>query len=62
MDDDLVGDDLRAKEICTDLYGSCSCFISKRRACEAMIALVNNDESADDERQRISESMEQSDG
>jgi hypothetical protein len=60
--DDLTGEDLRAKEICTDLYGSCSCFINQRRACKAMLALAENDEDASDERNRINESMEQSDG
>lgn len=58
MDDDMMGDDLRAKEICTDLYGACSCVINKRPACEAMIALVDEDNNAYDERQRICESVE----
>lgn len=63
MDDDLEDCDFRAKRICADLYGSCTCLLSRRAACAAMLSLVENDEDAGDEMDRISESSEgKSDG
>jgi hypothetical protein len=58
----MADEDAQAKQICADIYGECGCVLAGRPACEAMIALVENEEDASDEMARISEPKEQSDG
>lgn len=39
--------------MCIDLYGKCRCAIADRPPCDAMIDMVENGQSADDERERM---------
>jgi hypothetical protein len=46
-------DDQKARDICINLYGECTCLLNGRAPCEAMLSLVSNDETAEDERVRM---------
>lgn len=42
-----------AYQLCADLYGECRCAAAKRPACDAMVAMADDGEDADDERDRM---------
>ena len=42
-----------AYDICADLYGECRCEAARREPCDAMAEMVDNGETADDERIRM---------
>lgn len=43
--------------ICIDLYGECRCLLAERPPCEAMIDMVSDGATADDERERIADAI-----
>lgn len=42
-----------AYRLCADLYGECHCAQNDRPACEAMVAMADDGQDADDERERM---------
>ena len=48
-----MSEDRKAYDICINLYGECTCLLNNRQPCDAMVSLVDNDETAEDERKRM---------
>lgn len=42
-----------AYDLCADLYGECRCNAADRSPCDAMVAMADDGEDADDERARM---------
>lgn len=53
--DEIAGldPDQRAFGLCADLHGECSCRANRKPACLAILDILDNGGTADDERQRI---------